>query len=258
MSEPRQTFPPAAVVRRPLVFDIETIADLDDVGRAAIAPLAEKREWTVAEYASLCPPLARVASIAWYDIAAGHLVSAFDATLAPPGAVIPATFPVPDPVAGEPDCSARVLGCDGEAEVIAAFGAAVEAHLAQANGWLISFNGRGFDLPVLLHRGCRLSVERGLPLLLRAMRDHRYSPLCHIDLMDVVPFHGAGSRWPLAAYAVGYGARSPKTELDGAGVGDAVRAGRIVDVARYCASDVLATAFVYRRVERLIAFGTPR
>ena len=65
------------------------------------------------------------------------------------------------------------------------------------------------------------------------------------DLLDAVTFHGASGRWPLAAYAIGYGWPSPKHDLDGAQVWDAVQAGRIIDVVRHCANDVLATTHVY-------------
>jgi hypothetical protein len=49
----------------------------------------------------------------------------------------------------------------------------------------------------------------------------------------------------LAAYAIGYGWPSPKHDLDGAQVWDAVQRGQVIQVVRHCANDVLATAHVY-------------
>lgn len=57
-------------------------------------------------------------------------------------------------------------------------------------------------------------------------------------------------RWPMGAYAIGYGWRSPKAEMDGTKL--AVREGRILDVARHCAGDVLATTHVYLRLNGLM------
>jgi hypothetical protein len=64
--------------------------------------------------------------------------------------------------------------------------------------------------------------------------------------MDTVTFGGAAPRWPLAAYAIGYGFKSPKTDMNATQVWPAIQAGRLLDVVRYCAGDVLATAHLYR------------
>lgn len=80
---------------------------------------------------------------------------------------------------------------------------------------------------------------------MEAAQESRYRPLLHVDLLDVVTFCGATARWPMGAYAIGYGWRSPKAEMDGTKV--AVREGRILDVVRHCAGDVLAFTYVYLR-----------
>ena len=92
--------------------------------------------------------------------------------------------------------------------------------------------------------------------LVKAARENRYNPVTHVDLMDVVTFNGAAPRWPLAAYAIGYGFKSPKHDMDGSEVWPAVQAGRILDVVRYCAGDVVATAHIYRRLHE--AVGTSK
>lgn len=241
------------MTRHPLIFDIETIGDITADNRDAIAALAAGRELTPDAYAALCPPLARVVCVAWLDRSAQRLGAAFDATLCPTDA--PGALEVDDGTAARNVRACDVQSCDGEAALLKAFGHVVEQHLAQPNGQLVTYNGRGFDLPVLIHRSINHGVTDGRALLVKAMSENRYRPNMHIDLMDVVTFSGASSRWPMSAYAVGYGGRSPKTDLDGSQVSAAVQAGRIIDVVRYCAGDVLATAHIYERANCLLPSG---
>src|SRR5512139_956254 len=78
--------------RNVLVFDIETMADLTPDNRDAIAALAAQRELSPEDYGSLCPPLARVVCIGWYDVAAQKLAVLFDASLC--AAQWPASVPI--------------------------------------------------------------------------------------------------------------------------------------------------------------------
>lgn len=237
--------------RKALVFDIETIADLTPDSRDAIAALAEGRDMTPEEYGGLCPPLARVICVSWFDVLRQELSAAFDATLCsgdPPPSI---------QVEGGPAESCVPVGCllhacAGESEVLRRFGRLVEQHLQQANAQLVTYNGRGFDLPVLVHRSITHRVTEGRDLLTKAATENRYRPVLHVDLMDVVTFSGASPRWPMAAYAIGYGFRSPKNDMSGSQVWPAVQAGRIIDVVRYCAGDVLATAHIHRVLQDLL------
>jgi hypothetical protein len=240
-----------------LVFDIETIADLTPENREAVAALAKGRQMTPEQYGGLCPPLARVVCVSWFDVVTQTL-----------GACLDETFCVGDPpqrvevedgtgdAAGLMSC--EIVRCGGEAQVLRHFGALVEQHCRQTDAQLVTYNGRGFDLPVLVHRSIKHRVTEGCELLTQAAMENRYRPSLHLDLMDVVTFHGAAPRWPMAAYAVGYGFQSPKTEMDGSQVWDAVHGGRIVDVARYCAGDVLATAHIYQSVQGQPPADVPR
>lgn len=228
-----------------LVFDIETIADLTPQNRDAIASMAARRNIPIEEYGALCPPLARIVCISWYDTASATLGAIFDASLH--AGVIPSALEVPDgrntPAA---TLTCGVSACADERELLEQFGTHVERYLQTPKARLVTYNGRGFDLPVLVHRSIKHGVHNGRAVLTRAANENRFHPATHLDLMDVVTFTGASGRWPLAAYAVGYGFTSPKEEMDGAQVGPAVAGGRIVDVVRYCAADVLATLHVYR------------
>lgn len=228
----------------PLIFDVETIADITDDNRAAIASFAKGRDQEPEEYAAFCPPLARVVCIAWLDASSGTLGAFYDSCL--PGGVGTVLMNVDDG-SGVPrqfECT----GCPGEPEVLRAFGTLVAQHFQKSQASLVTYSGRNFDLPVLLHRSVKHGVSEGRAVLNKAVREHRFNPQKHVDLLDSVTFFGASSRWPMAAYAIGYGHRSPKDDMDGSQVGSAVASGRILDVARYCAGDVIATAQIYRRL----------
>lgn len=231
-----------------LVFDIETIADLTADNREAIAAMAERRKVTPEDFGALCPPLARIVCIAWYDTETDTMGTLFDSSLHV--GEVPATIEVPDgrrqPASLLQACA--VEACQNEQQLLQQFGTRIERYLQGPEAQLVTFNGRGFDLPVLVHRSIKHGISAGRGLLIRAANENRYNPRTHIDLMDSVTFMGATQRWPLAAYAIGYGFRSPKQDMDGAQVGAAVAAGRILDVARYCAGDVLATVHVYRAI----------
>lgn len=226
-----------------LVFDVETIADLTAANGDAIAALASGREMTAEAYGGLCPPLARVVCLAWFDLGTRKLGAVFDRSLC--GAPPPASIVVESGGETRTLTPCDLQGCEGEADLLSRFGRLVERHLGQPNAQLVTFNGRGFDLPVLIHRSIKHGVAAGRELLMKAMAENRYRPQMHLDLLDVVTFYGAAPRFPLAAYTLGYGWRSPKEDMHGSEVGGAVKAGRLLEVVRYCAGDVLATSHVY-------------
>ncbi len=238
---------PGSPQRNALVFDIETIADLTPATRDAVAVLATGRDMSAEDYGGLCPPLARVVCIAWLDTASQTLGALFDVTLH--GGVAPRTLQVDDASnESQTTLQCELQSCDGEAQLLRAFGQRVVQHVGRPGAQLVTYNGRGFDLPVLVHRSIKHGVSEGRDLVAKALRENRYNPVLHVDLMDVVTFNGAAPRWPMAAYAIGFGFKSPKHDMDGSQVWPAVQAGRILDVVRYCAGDVVATAHVYRAV----------
>src|SRR5262245_44200071 len=172
--------PARSMTRNALIFDIETVADLTADNRDAVRALAEDRERTAEEFGALCPPLARVVCIAWLDTATTKLNAAFDGTLSA------APQPQEITVSGGDATPCGVEACDSEAQLLQRFGCLAEEHCRQSNAQLVTFNGRGFDLPVLVHRGIKLGVSAGRALYARALGENRYRPLLHLDLMDVV------------------------------------------------------------------------
>ena len=122
---------------------------------------------------------------------------------------------------------------------------------------LVSWNGSGFDLPVLTYRALRAGVQAARfwetgendP----AFRYNNYLGRFHwrhIDLMDVLSgFQGRG-RVSLEHIATLLGFPG-KLGFSGARVWDAFLAGDLLGIRRYCETDVLNTYLVYLRFELL-------
>jgi hypothetical protein len=102
----------------------------------------------------------------------------------------------------------------------------------------ITFNGRGFDCPFI---AVRSAVHK-----IRSVRDlmpNRYGDI-HIDLFDQLTFFGATRRkFSLDMWCRTFGIKSPKSDgVTGYEVKDLYKAGRHIEIARYCAGDLKATA----------------
>ncbi len=112
---------------------------------------------------------------------------------------------------------------------------------------VVTYNGRGFDVPFLMQRA--LVHEIPLTCDLMPPRFHRSSR--HLDLQELLSQYRATRPYGLAAWTQAIGAASPKEgEVSGAGVGEAFREGRTREIAEYCLRDVEATARLYERVQR--------
>ena len=112
----------------------------------------------------------------------------------------------------------------------------------------VSFNGRGFDAPFLAIR----SMVHGI-VPTKDLLSNRYVSLqrgcAHIDLMDQLTFYGAARfRKSLHLFCRALGIKSPKA---GGTTGDDVatlyKEQRYLDIARYNAGDLFATAALYTR-----------
>jgi len=143
-------------------------------------------------------------------------------------------------------------GDSQEGRVIQTFFNLIERHEPQ----LVSWNGGGFDLPVLHHRGLVHGVcaskywDMG-----EEDRDYRYNHyigryhMRHVDLMDVLAMYGRGPA-PLDAMAKLCGFPG-KLGMDGSQVFPAWRDGRLEEVRRYCETDVMNTYLLWCRFQRM-------
>lgn len=114
---------------------------------------------------------------------------------------------------------------------------------------LVSYNGRGFDLPVIAARCLRHGHAFGYYYQDRDVR-YRFSPEGHLDLMDFLCDFGAAKRSSLDITARLCGMPG-KVGVDGKDVGPMIHAGRIDEVRNYCLCDVVQTAGVFLRVQLL-------
>lgn len=114
---------------------------------------------------------------------------------------------------------------------------------------LVTYNGRGFDLPVIAARCLRHGVPLRHYYRARDVR-YRFSPEGHLDVMDFVSDFGAAKPTKLDIMAKLCGLPG-KVGVDGKDVGPLVHAGRIQEVRDYCLCDVAQTAGVFLRVQLL-------
>ncbi|MDX2053525.1 MAG: 3'-5' exonuclease [Polyangiaceae bacterium] len=121
--------------------------------------------------------------------------------------------------------------------------------ILERNPTLVTYNGRGFDLPVIANRCLRHGIPLSQYYQSRDIR-YRFSPEGHLDLMDYVSDYGASkpSRLDVVAKICGM---PGKVGVDGKDVGPLVHAGRIAEVRNYCLCDVVQTTGVFLRVQLL-------
>lgn len=144
---------------------------------------------------------------------------------------------------GEPDSD--------EAELIRRFFDGIERYSPE----LVSWNGSGFDLPVLHYRGLLHRVqaarywEQG-----DHDREFRYNNYLnryhwrHIDVMDVLSAFQARARAGLDQVATMLGFPG-KMGIKGDQVWDMFLAGEILTIRNYCETDVLNTWLVFLRLQ---------
>lgn len=132
-----------------------------------------------------------------------------------------------------------------EAEILVQFWKLLESQA----GRIVTFNGRAFDGPYLMLRSAILGVRPSRNLVpARGRLDE------HCDLADVLTLGGAvRTNFTFDYWCRRFGIESPKDEgLDGSKVQAAYEAGRLEEIVAYCARDVLATAELYKRLDRTL------
>lgn len=179
-----------------LVLDIETRPDAAACARAGIDPTVGFPPFTLHEI--LCVSILEVVRRGWDDVA--HAIDTYSRS----------------------DLSER-----GIIE-------AVEEKVREAQS-VITYNGRGFDVPVLIARAavCGLVVPAINSLTVRATGRHD-------DLLDEVSFNRAAPKLPLAALCAAFDI-PVKVEAQGGDVTALAEAGDLPRVTRYCETDVVAT-----------------
>ncbi|EYF06014.1 ribonuclease H-like domain-containing protein [Chondromyces apiculatus] len=113
---------------------------------------------------------------------------------------------------------------------------------------IVTWNGRGFDLPVLVAR----CLHHGLawPWYYETEARRRYSAHNHIDMMDLLVDHGAARPYGLSLAAKLIGMPG-KLDVNGGNVQAMMDAGEHEQVRAYCVQDVIQTAALFLRVQLL-------
>jgi hypothetical protein len=149
----------------------------------------------------------------------------------------------------EPDAS--------EGQIIQRFFDGIEKFAPQ----LVSWNGGGFDLPVLHYRGMIYGVAAARYWDLgdgdfADSRDFKWNNYIsryhtrHLDLMDLLALYQPRANAPLDDLAKLTGFPG-KLGMDGGAVWEAYQAGRIAEIRDYCETDVVNTYLVYLRFQQM-------
>ena len=140
-----------------------------------------------------------------------------------------------------------------EAKVIQNFYSSIDKHVPQ----LVSWNGGGFDLPVLHYRGLRHGVVADKYWDLgdddREFKWNNYIGryhMRHLDLMDLLAMYQPRASAPLDAMAKLCGFPG-KLGMDGGQVYPAYLEGKLEDIRRYCETDVMNTYLLYCRYQKM-------
>ena len=143
------------------------------------------------------------------------------------------------------DLTCKRIGTFGEAKDEAGMMSDFADFMGKWKPQLVTWNGRGFDLPVLALRALRHGLPFGWYYRGAGYR-YRYSEEGHLDLCDVLSDHGAAKMTSLdgAARTIGL---PGKDGVDGSQVEGLYNAGQIDALRHYCLSDVAQTAFLFLR-----------
>ena len=221
---------------RYLVFDIESVADAPLVAKLRYAGQSVEPAEAVRRYRA-------------------ELLEKYESDF------IPYTFQMPISVAvGKVAADFRL------ADVVVLDEPQFRPHVITENFWrgwemyqrptLVSFNGRGFDLPLLELSAFRYGLS--LPGWFQSsgkpsdQHRNRYNTSAHLDLCELLTNFG-GTRFTgglnLLANLIG---KPGKMDVQGNMVQDLFDAGKLAEINDYCRCDVLDTYFVFLRTRVLV------
>ncbi len=146
--------------------------------------------------------------------------------------------------AADENADVKFIPCADEAELLAQFWDA-----AKKFDSIVTFNGRGFDVPFIYLRSALLNV----PISRKNWLGYRYAVEPHCDLAEQFTFYsvsgrdGAARRFNLDFYCKAFGIESPKSAgVTGMDVTTLMAEGKFRDIAEYCLRDVRATVELYK------------
>ncbi len=148
---------------------------------------------------------------------------------------------------------------DSEERLIQRFYDGIEKYTPQ----LVSWNGGGFDLPVLHYRGLIHGVRAARYWQMGDDdRDFKWNNYIsryhtrHLDLMDLLALYQPRAAAPLDGIAQLMGLPG-KIGMDGSAVWGAYQEGRLPDIRAYCETDAANTYLVYLAFQKMRGALTP-
>jgi 3'-5' exonuclease len=145
---------------------------------------------------------------------------------------------------GEEGGPVEFMPCADETELLTAFW-----DVAKHYDNVVTFNGRGFDVPFIYLRSALLQV----PISKKNWLGYRYATEPHCDLAEQLTFYsvsgrdGAARRFNLDFYCKAFGIESPKSHgVTGMDVGTLLAEKKFREIAEYCLRDVRATVELYK------------
>lgn len=134
--------------------------------------------------------------------------------------------------------------CMDEVELLTAFW-----DVARHYDHIVTFNGRGFDVPFMYLRSALLNV----PISRKDWLGYRFQTEPHCDLAEQLTFYnvsgreGAARRFNLDFYCKAFGIESPKAYgVTGRDISTLLAEQRYREIAEYCLRDVKATVLLYQ------------
>ncbi|MBT4120993.1 MAG: 3'-5' exonuclease [Candidatus Magasanikbacteria bacterium] len=218
-----------------IVFDIETIPvdfdTLDEAQKKYLLKFAENEEdeEKAKERMALWAPTNRIVAIGMLSVEGERGAVYFQA----------GENPSADAQDREDFEEGKIkYSCGSEKEILEKFWKAI----SYANRF-VTFNGRGFDCPVLMLRSAMNNVKPT-----RNLMPYRYKTDFHVDLLEQMTFYSASRKFNLDFYCKAFGIESPKSSgVTGHDVKPLFESGEYEKIARYCAGDLWATRELYLR-----------
>jgi len=226
-----------------LVFDIETTAlPIDQFDEAQqeylfreCAKIEEEqarlaRRTEIARQCSLWPFTAQVVCIAMLNVESSRGQVLF----------------IAEDFEEEPEESGQVefVPCVDETELLTAFW-----DIAKHYEHIVTFNGRGFDVPFVYLRSALLNIV----ISRKDWLGYRFQTEPHCDLAEQLTFYGvsgrdgAARRFNLDFYCKAFGIESPKSHgVTGMDVAELMADGKYREIAEYCLRDVKATVLLHQ------------
>jgi DNA polymerase elongation subunit (family B) len=144
----------------------------------------------------------------------------------------------------EKNATVKFVPCADETKLLTQFWDAAKHYDS-----VVTFNGRGFDVPFIYLRSALLNV----PISKKNWLGYRFATEPHCDLAEQLTFYsvggrdGAARRFNLDFYCKAFGIESPKSHgVTGTDVGTLMAKKKFREIAEYCLRDVRATVELYK------------